>query len=45
MTNDNKGFCIHCKKEFVPQYGYKGICEDCDTYFECRRGHSFCTRH
>ena len=44
MTND-KGFCIHCKREFTPQYGYKNICEKCDTYFECRRGHSFCVRH
>jgi len=40
-----KGFCVHCKREFVPQYGYRNICEMCDEYFECRRGHSFCTRH
>jgi hypothetical protein len=45
MTNEKTGFCIHCKKEFVPQYGYRNICEMCDDYFECRRGHSFCTRH
>ena len=45
MTNDTpKNVCRHCGVTFTLSYGPR-ICMDCDDYFECRRGHSFCTRH
>lgn len=36
--------CRHCGVTFELSYGPR-ICMDCDDYFECRRGHSFCVRH